>query len=256
MDDSTAPAFRALADPSRRLLLDRLFERDGQTLGELTAHLPDMTRFGVMRHWGHGNGRADLDEEGGPREAALPQPRPDPPDPRSLDQQVRGARRRNDERHQDPPGGTTDGRPTGRDRARLQHLHQRRAGSRLARHHRWRRDGPVLLRHPRQLRLAGRLADQLRQFRWDGRGRWRGDLDRGTDATRDDVRRALGSRGGGRPGSPHLGARGERRRNKADRHDPGPQAGLGAGRGFGSGIIYIGPASSPRGRRSHAVPAA
>ena len=50
MDDSTAPAFRALADPSRRLLLDRLFERDGQTLGELTAHLPDMTRFGVMRH--------------------------------------------------------------------------------------------------------------------------------------------------------------------------------------------------------------
>jgi uncharacterized protein YndB with AHSA1/START domain len=50
MDDSTAPAFRALADPSRRLLLDRLFERDGQTLGELTAYLPDMTRFGVMRH--------------------------------------------------------------------------------------------------------------------------------------------------------------------------------------------------------------
>ena len=50
VDDSTAPAFRALADPSRRLLLDRLFERDGQTLGELTAYLPDMTRFGVMRH--------------------------------------------------------------------------------------------------------------------------------------------------------------------------------------------------------------
>jgi uncharacterized protein YndB with AHSA1/START domain/DNA-binding transcriptional ArsR family regulator len=50
VDDSTAPAFRALADPSRRLLLDQLFERDGQTLGELTTHLPDMTRFGVMRH--------------------------------------------------------------------------------------------------------------------------------------------------------------------------------------------------------------
>jgi uncharacterized protein YndB with AHSA1/START domain/DNA-binding transcriptional ArsR family regulator len=50
VDDSTAPAFRALADPSRRLLLDALFERDGQTLGELTARLPDMTRFGVMRH--------------------------------------------------------------------------------------------------------------------------------------------------------------------------------------------------------------
>src|ERR671921_1499653 len=48
--DSMTPVFRALADTSRRLLLDRLFERDGQTLGELSASLPDMTRFGVMRH--------------------------------------------------------------------------------------------------------------------------------------------------------------------------------------------------------------
>src|SRR5215210_1939914 len=48
--DEMAPVFRALSDPSRRLLLDRLFERDGQTLGELTTHLPEMTRFGVMRH--------------------------------------------------------------------------------------------------------------------------------------------------------------------------------------------------------------
>ena len=45
-----ATAFRALGDPSRRLLLDRLFDRDGQTLGELAAALPEMTRFGVMRH--------------------------------------------------------------------------------------------------------------------------------------------------------------------------------------------------------------
>jgi uncharacterized protein YndB with AHSA1/START domain len=52
MDDPMAPAFRALGDPSRRLLLDRLFERDGQTLGELCAYLPSMTRFGVMRHLG------------------------------------------------------------------------------------------------------------------------------------------------------------------------------------------------------------
>ena len=42
--------FRALADPSRRLLLDRLFERDGQSLRELEAHLPEMSRFGVMKH--------------------------------------------------------------------------------------------------------------------------------------------------------------------------------------------------------------
>ncbi|MGH2446842.1 MAG: ArsR/SmtB family transcription factor [Candidatus Limnocylindria bacterium] len=44
------PAFRALADPHRRTLLDRLRERDGQTLGELVEALPFMTRFGVMKH--------------------------------------------------------------------------------------------------------------------------------------------------------------------------------------------------------------
>jgi len=42
-------AFRALADPSRRRLLDLLFERDGRTLTELESKLP-MTRFGVMKH--------------------------------------------------------------------------------------------------------------------------------------------------------------------------------------------------------------
>lgn len=41
--------FRALADSSRRRLLDLLFERDGRTLSELEAELP-MTRFGVMKH--------------------------------------------------------------------------------------------------------------------------------------------------------------------------------------------------------------
>ena len=44
------PAFRALADPHRRTLLDRLREQDGRTLGELEAALPQMTRFGVMKH--------------------------------------------------------------------------------------------------------------------------------------------------------------------------------------------------------------
>jgi uncharacterized protein YndB with AHSA1/START domain/DNA-binding transcriptional ArsR family regulator len=42
--------FKALADASRRRLLDKLFKRDGQTLGELQEHLPEMTRFGVMKH--------------------------------------------------------------------------------------------------------------------------------------------------------------------------------------------------------------
>ena len=41
--------FKALADSTRRHLLDRLFERDGRTLGELEEGL-DMTRFGVMKH--------------------------------------------------------------------------------------------------------------------------------------------------------------------------------------------------------------
>ena len=42
--------YRALADPSRRRLLDALRDRDGQALGELCAALPAMTRFGVMKH--------------------------------------------------------------------------------------------------------------------------------------------------------------------------------------------------------------
>ena len=45
MDD----VFRALADPTRRSLLDELFKEDGQTLTALEARLP-MTRFGVMKH--------------------------------------------------------------------------------------------------------------------------------------------------------------------------------------------------------------
>jgi DNA-binding transcriptional ArsR family regulator len=42
--------FKALADPGRRVLLDALFETDGQSLHELCAMLPDLTRFGVMKH--------------------------------------------------------------------------------------------------------------------------------------------------------------------------------------------------------------
>lgn len=41
--------FKALADPTRRELLDELFREDGQTLGALERRLP-MTRFGVMKH--------------------------------------------------------------------------------------------------------------------------------------------------------------------------------------------------------------
>ena len=41
--------FRALADPTRRFLLDQLFEREARTLTELESGL-EMTRFGVMKH--------------------------------------------------------------------------------------------------------------------------------------------------------------------------------------------------------------
>jgi DNA-binding transcriptional ArsR family regulator len=41
--------FKALADPTRRFLLDLLYARDGRTLTELESEL-EMTRFGVMKH--------------------------------------------------------------------------------------------------------------------------------------------------------------------------------------------------------------
>jgi DNA-binding transcriptional ArsR family regulator len=41
--------FKALADPTRRSLLDELYDQDGQSLSALEGRLP-MTRFGVMKH--------------------------------------------------------------------------------------------------------------------------------------------------------------------------------------------------------------
>ena len=49
MDDEDDLVFKALADSTRRFLLDLLFEREGRTLSELEAEV-DMTRFGVMKH--------------------------------------------------------------------------------------------------------------------------------------------------------------------------------------------------------------
>ncbi len=45
--------FKALADPTRRLLLDALFTREGRSLGDLEAVVAgqvEMTRFGVSKH--------------------------------------------------------------------------------------------------------------------------------------------------------------------------------------------------------------
>ena len=47
--DDVDDVFKALADPTRRDLLDALFADDGQTLSALEARVP-MTRFGVMKH--------------------------------------------------------------------------------------------------------------------------------------------------------------------------------------------------------------
>ena len=47
MDDDAV--FKALADPTRRHLLDRLFEKGGRTQTELESDLP-LTRFGVAKH--------------------------------------------------------------------------------------------------------------------------------------------------------------------------------------------------------------
>jgi hypothetical protein len=44
-----ADVYKALADGSRRLLLDNLFGAHVQTLGESTAHLPAVTRIGMVK---------------------------------------------------------------------------------------------------------------------------------------------------------------------------------------------------------------
>ena len=49
MTDDDDRVFKALADPTRRFLLDLLFARDGRTLTDLETGLA-MTRFGVMKH--------------------------------------------------------------------------------------------------------------------------------------------------------------------------------------------------------------
>ena len=48
-DDELGSVFKALADPSRRYLLDLLYAREGRTLTELESEL-SMSRFGVMKH--------------------------------------------------------------------------------------------------------------------------------------------------------------------------------------------------------------
>jgi len=51
--DTQDAVFRALADPTRREILDLLFDRDGRTVSEVCEAFEDrMSRFGVMKHLG------------------------------------------------------------------------------------------------------------------------------------------------------------------------------------------------------------
>ena len=50
VDEAQDAVFKALADPTRRSILDALFEYDGQTVQALCDRFPEMTRFGVMKH--------------------------------------------------------------------------------------------------------------------------------------------------------------------------------------------------------------
>ena len=135
--------------------LDRLVERDGQTLGEMCGYLPQMTRFGVMNISGSSRMPGSYDLEGR-REAPLPQPRSDPSCARPPDQQVRR-----------PVVGTMSalksrpGDPDGHLRPRLLRLHQGLAGPGPS-HHRRRRYRPLLLRDARRLRIrrAGAPLDE------------------------------------------------------------------------------------------------
>ena len=126
--------FKALADPTRRRLLDRLREHNGQTLRELCDRL-DMARQSATQH-------LDILERGRPRDrrpartrtASLPQSGTDPRDRGTLDLRVRQAPSASDQRHQEPGRGVRhDQRISIRTVLRLRHLHPGRARSRCGR---------------------------------------------------------------------------------------------------------------------------
>ena len=135
--------FRALADPTRRALLDALFETDGQSVGALSARFPELTRFAVMKHLaGAGGGQPDRHPAAGPVDAALSQPGADRPAGRAVDQQVRGTvqpqRWSTSTGTSETPSRRSTHVPT---RARLPDLHRRDPGAGLDRDHRLGVDG-------------------------------------------------------------------------------------------------------------------
>ena len=233
--------FKALADPTRRLLLDRLFVRDGQTLTELESAV-EMTRYGVMKH-------LRVLEEAGlvvpatvrPGEVALPQPGAHPPDPRPVDRQVHGAPRRGARRPEERAGGTvmttTETTDTAQGERTLQ-VHRvyikADAGEGLAGDHRPGVERPVRLRGAPQyfeLRPGGsyrstRVGGDAQGLRRDGlrhpgrRRRRRGARGRPAaqaGADLPDAHEPAAGRGRASPGSPTR-SRGGPGRQPADRH--------------------------------------
>ena len=234
-----APAFRALGDPSRRLLLDRLFERDGQTLGELCAHLPAMTRFGVMRHLGvlEEAGLVTTRKEGREKRHFL---NPVP---------IRLVHDRWISKFAEPVVGAMAAIKTHLEAEAMSspdHVYAvyiKAAPDRV-----WRAitDGveteQLLLRHPRELRLVEGRPDRLRVPRRLGRGRRRGPRDRPGPARDDVVPRPMGSRGRGRgPGPDDLGDRADRRRRarSSPSRPPASSPARRWPRSSSGGIVYI-----------------
>ena len=83
--------FKALADPTRRSLLDELFREDGQTLSALEEQLLDDPLRRDEAPQAARGGRPRGHQAARPREAPLPEPGPDPARPRPVGQQVRRA---------------------------------------------------------------------------------------------------------------------------------------------------------------------
>ena len=122
-----------------------------------------MTRFGVMKHLQGARGGGPGDHAAArPREAPLPQPRPDPAHPRPLGEQVRRALGGGAQRAQDRTGGGLMRRPytviDGTERCRVRDLHQDDAGAALGGDHRPEMRAQVQLRGRDRLRLDARLA--------------------------------------------------------------------------------------------------
>ena len=164
-DPETDDVFRALADPTRRALLDSLRARKGQTLRELCAGT-DMARQSVSKHL------AVLESAGlvtsvrrGREKLHYVNAAPDQRDRGAVDQPVRPGACRGPRGPQARRGGHTHDQA----RLRLHDLRPRDAGAPVAGAH---RPGvhPALLAHVAAHRLAGRLDDDLGQPRRHDRG--------------------------------------------------------------------------------------